>query len=150
MQAVILTKDGHLYYHCPGCKGCHAIPVLIGKKEDKHWEWNGDLEKPTVAPSVKHFYPDSHYQAHPGLAHFCCHYHIRNGNIEYCSDCSHDHNGKTVPLPPFSEAEVKLAYAQDRGWCVIRNRHICNSCVQEIKLPRRKKRVSSQSSCERQ
>lgn len=107
MQTVIHT-NGHLYYHCPGCKGHHSIPVLIGKKEDKVWEWNGNLVKPTTAPSVKHFYPDSYYKEHPGLAQFCCHYFIRDGVIDYCDDCTHELKGQKLPLPTFSEAEVKM------------------------------------------
>lgn len=107
MQTVIRIKE-QLYYHCPGCKGHHAIPVLIDKKEDKYWNWNGDLVQPTVRPSVKHFYPESSYQEHPGLPPFCCHYHITKGVIEYCGDCTHQLSGQKVPLPTFSEAEVKM------------------------------------------
>jgi hypothetical protein len=106
MQTVIHTK-GHLYYRCPGCKSEHSVPVLLNKKEANHWNWNGDSIKPHVRPSVKHTYPDAAYKEHPNLPAFCCHYHITDGNIEYCGDCSHDHSGKTVPMTVFTEQEVK-------------------------------------------
>ncbi len=106
MQTVIHTKSGALYYRCPGCKGEHAVPVLVNKKQANRWEWNGDLEKPTIRPSVKHTYPESFYQAHPNVKHFCCHYHITNGVLEYCGDCSHDQSGQNVPMTVFTKQEV--------------------------------------------
>lgn len=104
---VVMVRNNNLIYHCHHC-GLHSIPVLIGRKEDKSWEWNGDHEKPTVKPSVNHFYPDSHYEQHPNCPKYRCHYFISNGNIEYCSDCTHEHAGKVMALIPFTEAEVKL------------------------------------------
>lgn len=107
MQTVIHTNR-HLYYHCPGCKGHHSLPVAINVKFDKEWKWNGDLVKPTVAPSVKHFLPDSHYQQHPECPLFICHYHINEGVIEYCGDCTHALSGVKVPMTEFSAAEVEM------------------------------------------
>lgn len=114
MQTVIHTR-GQLYYRCPGCGGAHSIPVAIGEKKEREWKWDGDLEKPTVTPSVKHFYPESYYKEHPGLAQFCCHYFITKGVIEYCGDCTHEHSGKHVPLSTFSEAEVKMHAMEEKA-----------------------------------
>ena len=104
---VVLRKHDHLEYKCPAC-GHHGLPVKIGTKEDRFWDWNGDTEKPTIRPSVKHIYPESHYTQHPNCPQFICHYHITNGMIEFCGDCTHDKKGQTFPLEAFSEAEVKM------------------------------------------
>lgn len=105
MQTVIHVR-GSLYYRCPGCKGEHSIPVLVGKKEANHWEWNGDLIKPVVSPSVKHTYPESFYKQNPKARRYCCHYFIREGVIEYCGDSSHDQSGMKLPMTAFTEHEV--------------------------------------------
>lgn len=105
---VALLKGDYLEYRCPAC-GWHDIPVKIGEKLEKFWEWNGDLERPTISPSVKHFhngFPADERQ--PEVAPYCCHYFIKNGNIEYCGDCSHDKAGQTMALIPFTDTEVKL------------------------------------------
>lgn len=105
---VALLKNEHLEYKCPAC-GWHGLPVKVGTKADKFWEWNGDLEKPTISPSVKHFH--NGYPAGDGcdaIPPFVCHYFIKNGNIEFCGDCTHDKAGQTLPLAPYSEAEMKM------------------------------------------
>lgn len=102
MSKAILCEDGCLEYKCPAC-GSHAIPVKVGEKSDKHWQWNGSLEAPTISPSVKHFhngYPAQ--EGHDAIPPFCCHYFIKDGNIEFCGDCTHVMNGQTLPLPDFS------------------------------------------------
>lgn len=92
-----LLDGGYLEYRCPAC-GSHAVPVRKGEKIPQHWEWNGDVDSPTLNPSVRHFhngYPEE------GIKPFCCHYFIRAGNIEFCGDCTHDKAGQTLPLPDF-------------------------------------------------
>lgn len=88
------TDNEYVMYECPGCKHVHRVPP-------KRWNWNGDLEKPTLSPSVRHFIPQSEY----GPEKTICHYFIRNGNIEYCNDCEHELSGKTVTLPDIVERE---------------------------------------------
>lgn len=78
---------------CQGCKAIHWVPVNGGEKT---WQW--DSASQTLAPSVRHFHtrPDGTEQTH-------CHYHVRNGHIDYCNDCPHPFNDKQqVPLdmPP--------------------------------------------------
>lgn len=92
-----LSESGYLEYKCPAC-GSHSVPVRAGEKIPYHWEWNGDLHEPTLSPSVRHYhngYPEE------GIKPFCCHYFLRNGNIEFCGDCTHDKAGQTLPLPVF-------------------------------------------------
>lgn len=43
-----------LHFVCPcGCGKTHAVTVNKGKKVEHAWEWNGDLEKPTLTPSIQ-------------------------------------------------------------------------------------------------
>lgn len=56
------------------------------------WSWNGDFEKPTVNPSV--------LLTRPGMTN---HLFIRDGKIQYLSDCTHEYAGKTVEMVDFPE-----------------------------------------------
>lgn len=42
-----------LNYRCP-C-GCGSVGALIFRKLDEHptWEWDGNVEKPTLSPSIQ-------------------------------------------------------------------------------------------------
>lgn len=100
LRAVTDNKEkkqaGYLHW-CPGCKGSHYIGVEQALSNGAQWTFNGDVEKPTFSPSVKH-------RMGKNLDR-CCHYFIKNGKIEYCSDCTHELAGKTVDLPDFPERD---------------------------------------------
>ncbi len=81
------TKEA-LWFHCPGCKSYHRIPVGDGHEEGR-WKWNGSLEKPTISPSYN--YPK------------VCHFFIKEGRIEFCGDCAHDLSGQTVEMEEWKE-----------------------------------------------
>ena len=53
------------------------------------WNFNGDLQSPTFSPSllVDQHRPQSR-----------CHLFMRNGHIEYLSDCHHKLAGQTVKM----------------------------------------------------
>lgn len=106
MQLALLKGD-QLEYKCHAC-GWHSVPVKIGEKADKFWQWNGSVEKPTISPSVRHFYPESAYAAHPNLPAFCCHYIMTDGVLAFCGDCTHDKSGQSLPMLPYTDVEVKL------------------------------------------
>jgi hypothetical protein len=81
-------QNEQVWIFCPGCKTHHAFTI-------KHptfvpWTWNGSLENPTFNPSmlVNKDYPDSR-----------CHSFVRDGKIQFLSDCFHDLKNKTVELP---------------------------------------------------
>lgn len=79
----VKTSDGSPYgwtFHCPGCQEVHLIGV--------QWEFNGDLEKPTFSPS--------YLARRPGMV---CHSFIRDGQMQFLGDCTHDLAGQTVDLP---------------------------------------------------
>lgn len=62
------------------------------REEHPTWQWNGDYERPTVSPSIKNDRPG-----------FVNHVFIRDGKIEYLSDCTHEYAGKTVDMVDFPE-----------------------------------------------
>lgn len=59
------------------------------------WQFNGDLESPTFSPSFllsRPANPDANQAA------YICHSFVRDGRIEYLSDCTHDYAGQTVDM----------------------------------------------------
>ncbi len=108
------VEGGGLSYWCQGCKGHHMI--RYGEGPGERWGWNGDVDAPTFTPSVlttNGHYLNTHVpgarcwciynaeypeQAHPFTCQRC-HTFIRNGMVEFLSDCTHEFAGQTLPLP---------------------------------------------------
>jgi hypothetical protein len=85
-------KYHHDQYHywCPGCDCIHAFAL---KEVGGHHSFNGDLNNPTVSPSlVQNFAPGT-----------MCHSFIKNGMIQFLSDCTHALANKTVELPQIED-----------------------------------------------
>lgn len=79
------TDDGRLLFYCPGCKFHHVL--------DDRWSLVWKNKKPRIAPSLLVTYPYGEKQEERR-----CHLFIKNGNIEYLNDCTHELKGKTVPM----------------------------------------------------
>ena len=102
-------------FWCPGCKCAHGIwtrgPVV--------WEFDGDLDHPTVKPSLlargteftevgqedylmwrASGFPDRKGKAFDNRPSVC-HVVITKGVLNFCSDCTHGLAGKSVPMEPF-------------------------------------------------
>lgn len=100
MNVATIRTDihGHQYlrFLCPACK-CSHMPRVVGPEP---WIWNGDLEKPTLQPSVRVTYyrgdqPDSQ-----------CHSQVTDGQIFFYPDTTrHQMAGQTMPLPPIDHDE---------------------------------------------
>ncbi len=60
------------------------------------WEWDGNLESPTLAPSL--LYPEKKIR---------CHLFLKNGIIDFLGDCGHALAGQKVPIADIPE---------DSGW----------------------------------
>lgn len=107
-KGVLRSIDGNcLGFWCPGCEEMHVV--------NSGWTFDGNYEKPTFSPSilvtVGHYTP-SHRgdcwctwnERHPNdsTRFKCsrCHSFVRNGRIEFLSDCSHALAGQTVELLP--------------------------------------------------
>jgi len=87
VKAIRRADTDELYgYHfwCPACDDEHCVGVS--------WTFNGDLERPTFAPSILVTYG----KASAGKR---CHSYVRDGRIQYLSDCTHAMAGQTIELP---------------------------------------------------
>ena len=73
---------------CPGCEMHHALT--------EEWEFNGNFERPTFSPSLLCRWPRGYGKIKKDLV---CHSFIRNGNIQFLGDCTHNLAGQTVELP---------------------------------------------------
>lgn len=79
MSKTAKTTDGKTMFWCPGCEGFHWV--------NDTWQITGDSDNPTFSPSV----------LVGGILR--CHSFVRDGNIEFLSDCDHKLAGQTVPIP---------------------------------------------------
>jgi hypothetical protein len=112
-SVVALASNGDrpgrvVHFWCPGCEDAHGVTV----DTPNGWTWNGDLEHPTFNPSVKvsgvqwsadmGLHKTNHAVA-PGES-TVCHSFVREGQIEFLSDCTHNLASQTVDLPawPYS------------------------------------------------
>ena len=123
MSDVIKTHPvvaGWLMFRCPGCNDIHTI--VVGDGPGPRWEWNGNMVRPTFAPSV--LCTSGHYSKlhKPGDWCWCtydaehpddplkfncerCHSFVRDGQIQFLDDCSHPLKGQTVPLPEWVDVD---------------------------------------------
>jgi uncharacterized protein DUF6527 len=85
-----------LAWLCVGCREYHVIFVQ-GEPYDNRpkWDWNGSLEKPTISPSIL-----SHWTWGPEHEPRVCHSFVREGVVEFLSDCTHPLAGQHVPMKP--------------------------------------------------
>lgn len=107
------TREGaRAYFWCPGCDDLHGvgIPGDDGSQAPVQWEFNGDLERPTVSPSIlvngtqwdesSSFHKPRHKVGTGETT--VCHSFLRGGRWEFLGDCTHALKGQTadmVPLP---------------------------------------------------
>lgn len=92
------------YFFCPACECGHGFrtkdfpaPEDMTDEEKEwfksKWEFNGDMDKPTIKPSLSIAEHEGGYK---------CHFFVTNGMIEFLDDCTHDLAGQTVEIPSFS------------------------------------------------
>lgn len=82
-------KKGLIFF-CPGCQMYHHVTVERGDSySGPVWTWNGDLEKPTVNPSLLINYLGTNKR---------CHLFVRDGRIQYLNDCNHALKGQTIDM----------------------------------------------------
>ena len=112
MNTTVRKVADRFMINCPGCNDTHWF--------DGGWSFNGDMQRPTISPSLMvttGHYLDIHK---PGDSCWCtynaehpdepapfkcyrCHSFIRDGRIQFLSDCTHELAGKTVDLPAIQE-----------------------------------------------
>ena len=77
-----------LYLWFPGCDDLHGVEV--DTSHTSAWAWNGDLEKPTISPSINCLVNRKGGQ---------CHSFVRDGRWEFLTDSNHALAGQTMDLP---------------------------------------------------
>lgn len=101
MHSMICRVDDHgvryraLLFVCPGCftfhefdTGLHMLPVNTSRKTPA-WHWNGDLEFPTITPSILTC------KDHPDRV---CHSFLTNGVFDFLTDSAHMFAGLKMPM----------------------------------------------------
>lgn len=94
-----LIGGGKIFF-CPGCKDTHAV-----NQAGLRWLYNGDPDKPTFSPSILVTYGGVDADDEDGLPSRC-HSFVRDGMIQFLSDCSHALKGQTVEIPEWPYAPV--------------------------------------------
>ena len=83
------NKGYDYIFFCPGCNHTHGFMT----EGNVVWQFNGDMEYPTVLPSILYSFTFFEQPKH------ICHSFIEKGNIRFLTDCTHKLAGKTVELP---------------------------------------------------
>lgn len=85
-----------LMFVCPGCKlvhphdsGLHMLPVNCSIVHSPSWDFDGNLELPTLSSSIMTG-RDS-----PNV----CHSFLKAGVFQFLNDCTHKLAGQFVPIP---------------------------------------------------
>ena len=81
----------HVKLSYPGPYPYRIIPVTTpgGPKRAGCWTWNGDVDKPTLMPSIL----TTAREDQP-----CCHSFVSDGKVRFLNDCTHALAGMTVDL----------------------------------------------------
>lgn len=85
---------GYIFF-CPGCGMAHAFST---EGHTINWQFNGDMDRPTVTPSL----------LIEGEKR--CHLHVTDGHIQFLDDCDHAFKGKTVPLPDLDADDEQMRF----------------------------------------
>lgn len=85
------TEATHIKLHLPGPFPNRILPVMIGgtRRGSPNWTWNGDIDRPTVKPSVL---------TRGGDGEHVCHCWINDGRVQFLSDCTHEFANTTLDL----------------------------------------------------
>lgn len=90
--------DG-LMFCCPGCaatregyEGLHMLPVTGDGSLRPTWTWDGNLEAPTLSPSIL---TRSNWEG----VEWVCHSFLVAGVFNFLGDCTHPLANQHVPMP---------------------------------------------------
>jgi len=81
-------------FDCPGCGNSHGVWTSSPNHNGAKWNFNNDMNKPTVSPSIV---------VHGEKNNVICHSYISNGMIQFLVDCTHHLAGQTVELPEINQ-----------------------------------------------
>ncbi len=107
-RGVLRIVEGNgLSFYCPGCESRHHVQIAPASPA---WGFNGDYDRPTFTPSVlvqgfKRVTDETgewdgrwEKDAAGNPIPFVCHSCVRDGKIQFLSDCTHWLAGQTVDL----------------------------------------------------
>lgn len=102
MQRTTTQAGGERWWFwCEGCDTHHAYTTKLGQGETGPcWQGPGDPTAPTFSPSLLCNGNTPAKDLHPHTTAHRCHLYVRNGQVQYLSDCSHHLAGRTVPISP--------------------------------------------------
>lgn len=113
MKSKLITVNDHgtvyesLAFWCPGCDmngrgGLHMLPVNTGGIKSPSWDFDGDLELPTLSPSIL-----TRMSFRNGNENFVCHSFLKAGVFEFLGDCTHQYANQKVPIPDLPDWFVR-------------------------------------------
>ena len=76
---------------CPGCGHGHGLYVTHPNEIGHKWSFDGDMEKPTISPSINSKWNYNNIQ-------HVCHFFVKQGKIQFLGDCTHELKGQTVDM----------------------------------------------------
>lgn len=85
---------------CPGCGNLHHIRTA--PNFSVCWSFNGNVEAPTFAPSVKCCHGDDGREI--------CHFFVTDGVLKFCVDSTHALAGQNVPM---NDIDLSNPYLRD-------------------------------------
>jgi hypothetical protein len=90
-QACEAKEATHVMLNMPGPIQTRIIPVMQHgtRQGTPNWTWNGDVDKPTLRPSILTRGGDGDHR---------CHSFVNDGKVQFLSDCTHEFAGKTLDL----------------------------------------------------
>lgn len=92
-----MTINGinYLSFNVNDTIGLTQLPVITSgsRRGTNAWTWNGDVEKPTLRPSIRTTY-------HNGTEMTEIHYWLTDGIAHCLSDCKDGNSGKKIKLQP--------------------------------------------------
>lgn len=87
-------------FTCPGCAQYHAMRTEHAPGDDgPSWTMEGTAERPTLSPSIRFQwteYDDGDDGKPLNPVDHTCHFHVENGTIKFCMDCTHHLAGQHV------------------------------------------------------
>ena len=92
-------RNHDFQFFCPGCLCAHGFNAF--KNQEPRWQFNGDMYKPTITPSIKITGHLGRRATDKERQYGVCHSVIKDGMIEFQSDCTHNLAAHTVSLEPF-------------------------------------------------
>jgi hypothetical protein len=98
LSAKLRRYDRGIAHWCPACHEAHVFYVFAPTSGGARWTWDGNVDAPTCAPSMRITTP-RFVEEGVVIEATCCHYFLQNGRLQFLSDCTHDLRGQTVDLP---------------------------------------------------